>query len=78
MHKVSFLFQYCKQQDRRLLIDIYYQEDQFRNSGNAFIQDSFAEKALDSRIKLLSKAKESFDKGMFSFGSQVRYGTVDN
>ncbi|XP_057293833.1 vacuolar protein sorting-associated protein 16 homolog [Hydractinia symbiolongicarpus] len=68
---LSLFIKYCKQQDRRLLIDIYYQEDQFRNSGNAFIQDSFAEKALDSRIKLLSKAKESFDKGVFQFGSQV-------
>ncbi len=67
-------FQKCKQQDRRLLVDIYYQEDQFRNSGNAFIQDSYAEEALDSRIKSLCKAKESFDsKGsqLFTFGVQV-------
>jgi len=70
---LSLFIKNCKQQDRRLLIDIYYQEDQFRNSGNAYVQDSYAEKALDSRIKLLSKAKESYDKGtqMFQFGGQV-------
>ena len=56
-------------------MDIYYQEDQFRNSGNAYVQDSYAEKALDSRIKLLSKAKEAYDNRgspqVFTFGVQV-------
>eukprot|EP00794_Sanderia_malayensis_P003165 gene3165-3634_t len=63
----------CKQKDRRLLVDIYYQEDQFRNSGDAFVQDSYAETTFESRIKLLCKAKESYDsKGsqLHSFGVQ--------
>jgi hypothetical protein len=44
------------------LIDIFYQEDMFRLSGDMYVQDSFSEKALESRIKHLGKAKESYDK----------------
>ena len=54
-----------------MLVDIYYQEDQFRNSANAYIEDSLGEKVLDARIKFLSKAKASFDKAMYQFGSQA-------
>ena len=36
--------QYCKDQDRRTLVDLFYQDDQFMNSGNAFVQDSYNEK----------------------------------
>ena len=36
--------QYCKDQDRRTLVDLFYQDDQFMNSGNAFVQDSYSEK----------------------------------
>ena len=36
--------QYCKDQDRRTLVDLFYQEDQFMNSGNAFVQDGYNEK----------------------------------
>ena len=36
--------QYCKDQDRRSLVDLFYQDDQFMNSGNAFVQDSYSEK----------------------------------
>ena len=38
--------QYCKDQDRRTLVDLFYQDDQFMNSGNAFVQDSYSEKVL--------------------------------
>ena len=38
--------QYCKDQDRRTLVDLFYQDDQFINSGNAFVQDSYSEKVL--------------------------------
>ena len=39
-----FLSQYCKEEDRRTLVDLFYQDDQFLNSGNAFVQDSYNEK----------------------------------
>ena len=35
--------QYCKEQDRRMLVDLYYQDDQFLNSGNVYVQESDAE-----------------------------------
>ena len=38
--------QYCKDQDRRTLVDLFYQDDQFMTSGNAFVQDSYSEKIL--------------------------------
>ena len=36
--------QYCKDQDRRTLVNLFYQDDQFMNSGNVFVQDSCSEK----------------------------------
>ena len=36
--------QYCKDQDRCTFVDLFYQDDQFMNSGNAFVQDSYSEK----------------------------------
>ena len=39
-----FLLQYCKKEDRRTLVDLLYQDDQFLNSGNAYVQDSYSEK----------------------------------
>ena len=38
--------QYCKDQDRRTLVDLFYQDNQFMTSGNAFGQDSYSEKVL--------------------------------
>ena len=42
--RTCFHLQYCKEQDRRTLVDLFYQDDQFLNSGNAFVQDSYSEK----------------------------------
>ena len=63
----------CKNQERHLLVDIYYQEDQFQNTGNVYIQNSFAETALESRIKILSQAKEAFGLGQDTFKQQVNF-----
>ena len=38
--------QYCKDQDRRTLVDLFYQDDQFMTSGDAFVRDSYSEKVL--------------------------------
>lgn len=66
---LSLIIKSCKNQDRKMLIDIYYQEDQFCNSANVYLEDSLGEKVIDARIKLLSKAKESFNKAMFQLTS---------
>ncbi|XP_047136937.2 vacuolar protein sorting-associated protein 16 homolog isoform X1 [Hydra vulgaris] len=68
---LSLFIKHCKNDDRHLLKDIYYQEDMFHYSGNVFVQDSFLENMLDARIKLLWKAKESFDRGGCLFSSQA-------
>ncbi|KAM7426322.1 Vacuolar protein sorting-associated protein 16 [Porites harrisoni] len=45
---------YCKDQDRRTLADLFYQDHQFMNSGNAFVQDSYSEKTTKFRFYLIS------------------------
>ena len=57
-----------------MLIDIYHQEDQFSESANAYIEDSLKEKSLESRIRCLSRAKESLDKALLIPGA----GRKDN
>ena len=47
--------QYCKDQDRRTLVDLFYQDDQFMNSGNAFVQDSYNEKVWYKVAWMLSR-----------------------
>ncbi|KAM7431237.1 Vacuolar protein sorting-associated protein 16 [Porites harrisoni] len=41
---LSLHIKYCKDQDRRTLVDLFYQDDHFINSGNAFVRDSYSEK----------------------------------
>ena len=39
---------------RRTLVDLFYQDDQFMNSGNAFVQDSYSEKVSHKVACMLS------------------------
>ena len=64
------------QEDRQMLIDIYHQEDQFSESANAYIEDSLKEKSLESRIRCLSRAKESLDKALLIPGAGSNDFTV--
>ncbi|CAH3134250.1 unnamed protein product [Porites lobata] len=72
---LSLHIKYCKDQDRRTLVDLFYQDEQFINSGNAFVQDSYSEKvsykAVESKIITLSKAQMSYQQGGFQFYSKV-------
>ncbi|KAM7431223.1 Vacuolar protein sorting-associated protein 16 [Porites harrisoni] len=68
---LSLHIKYCKDQDRRTIVDLFYQDDQFMNSGNAFVQDSYSEKAIESKIITLSKAQRSYQQGGFQFYSKV-------
>ncbi|CAH3134282.1 unnamed protein product [Porites lobata] len=69
---LSLHIKYCKDQDRRTLVDLFYQDDQFMNSGNAFVHDSYSEKAIESKIITLSKAQMSYQQGGFQFYSKVK------
>ncbi|XP_020601018.1 vacuolar protein sorting-associated protein 16 homolog [Orbicella faveolata] len=64
---LSLYIKYCKEEDRRTLVDLFYQDDQFLNSGNAYVQDSYSEKTLESKMKTLSKAQMSYQQGNFTF-----------
>ncbi|CAH3134241.1 unnamed protein product [Porites lobata] len=68
---LSLYIKYCKDQDRRTLVDLFYQDDQFMNSGNAFVQDSYSEKTIESKMNTLSKAQMSYQQGGFQFYSKV-------
>ncbi|XP_074624159.1 vacuolar protein sorting-associated protein 16 homolog [Acropora palmata] len=37
---LKLYIKYCKDQDRRTLVDLFYQDNQFINSGNALVQDT--------------------------------------
>lgn len=64
---LSLYIKYCKEEDRRTLVDLFYQDDQFLNSGNVYVQDSYSEKTLESKMKTLSKAQMSYQQGNFTF-----------
>jgi len=68
---MSLIIKQSKEEDRRLLFDIYYQDDQFRNTADAYVYDSFAEKSLEARLKMLGRAKESYEKGLVQFSLQA-------
>ncbi|KAM7425162.1 Vacuolar protein sorting-associated protein 16, partial [Porites harrisoni] len=68
---LSLHIKYCKDQDRRTLVDLFYKDDHFINSGNAFVQDSYSEKAIESKIITLSKAQRSYQQGGFQFYSKA-------
>ncbi|XP_066928946.1 vacuolar protein sorting-associated protein 16 homolog [Clytia hemisphaerica] len=71
----SLLMKICKTQDRSFLINLCYQDDKYQNLGALYIQESFVEKNLDSRIKGLDKARIEFGKAQDPFKAQV---TEDN
>jgi len=64
---LKLYIKYCKDQDRRTLVDLFYQDDQFLNSGNALVQDSYEEKTHEARLKTLGKAQMSYQQGGFQF-----------
>ncbi|CAH3134229.1 unnamed protein product [Porites lobata] len=51
---LSLHIKYCKDQDRSTLVDLFYQDDQFMNSGNAFVQDSYSEKTVTQRVSCVT------------------------
>jgi len=63
-----------KEESRNMLAMIFFQDDQFRDNGNTYIQYSYDESDFNERMKLIEKAKMNYEsKGMqlFTFGAQV-------
>ena len=62
-----------------MLSRIFFQDDQFRDNGNTYIQYSYDESDFNERMKLIEKAKMNYEsKGMqlFTFGAQVSYAEL--
>jgi len=74
----SLFIKYCKeQQNHHVLVDMYYQYDQFLDSGNLYVQDSYAEKDLDARLKILRKARMSYSEGQYQFAEKATLKQID-
>lgn len=58
-------------EDRGIVQSIYRQESQYRNLGDMYVVESFAEKSLKSRLDKLKDAKEAYETGMIQFSSQA-------
>lgn len=58
----SLYKQYCRQQNREMLMEIHYQEDDHQEEAVARLVLSYDEERFDRRISWLLSAKEAFDK----------------
>ncbi|XP_078613182.1 vacuolar protein sorting-associated protein 16 homolog isoform X2 [Branchiostoma floridae x Branchiostoma japonicum] len=67
----SLYLQYCKEQNREMLQDLYYQEDNFQESANCRVMDSYNETRMDERLRALQQAQESYTKARNEFAAKV-------
>ncbi|KAK2169318.1 hypothetical protein LSH36_11g09017 [Paralvinella palmiformis] len=58
----ALFLQYCREQNRQMLQNLYYQEDNFLENANCRLMDSFDEDRLEARIVHLDAAQDSFSK----------------
>ncbi|XP_052092868.1 vacuolar protein sorting-associated protein 16 homolog isoform X1 [Mytilus californianus] len=63
----SLFLQYCRQQNPKLLEDLYYQEDNFIEEGNCKVMRSFDDERLDDRTETLNQAIKCYQKGRHDF-----------
>ncbi|XP_074657658.1 vacuolar protein sorting-associated protein 16 homolog [Tubulanus polymorphus] len=62
--------QYCRQQNPKMLQDLYYQEDNYVEEAACRIIESYSEERLDARISCLNSANESFTKARDDFAAK--------
>ncbi|XP_078694639.1 vacuolar protein sorting-associated protein 16 homolog [Branchiostoma floridae x Branchiostoma belcheri] len=67
----SLYLQYCKEQNREMLQDLYYQEDNFQESANCRVMDSYNETRMDERLRNLQQAQEAYTKARNEFAAKV-------
>ena len=58
----ALYLQYCREESRQMLLDLYYQEDNHLDEGNCRIVDSYDEERFDARLRTLVSAQEAFNK----------------
>ena len=63
----SLFLQYCRQQNPKLLEDLYYQEDNFIEEGNCKVMRSFNDERIEDRAETLKQAMNCYAKGKHDF-----------
>jgi hypothetical protein len=58
----SLYMQYLREQNPKLLLDLYYQEDNHLGEGNCRVISSYDEEMLDARLSMLVAAQEAYNK----------------
>ncbi|XP_071101576.1 vacuolar protein sorting-associated protein 16 homolog [Haliotis cracherodii] len=66
----SLYIQFCKQQNPKLVEDLYYQEDNFLDNGNCKVVRSFQEEMLDDRLKRLEDAQNCYSRAKNDFAAK--------
>ena len=58
----ALYLQYCREGNRQMLLDLYYQEDRHLDEGNCHLVNSYDEERLDARLRMLVAAQEAYNK----------------
>jgi len=58
----ALFLQFCRQQNRAMLRDLYYQEDAHQAEADCRIQESYEEERIESRLSQLQSAQEAYVK----------------
>ncbi|KAK3106315.1 hypothetical protein FSP39_017525 [Pinctada imbricata] len=66
----SLFIQYCRHQNRKLMQDLYYQEDNFQEQANCNVINSFNEERLEDRQEELKLAQENYTKARNEFAAR--------
>ncbi|KAL3836276.1 hypothetical protein ACJMK2_021714 [Sinanodonta woodiana] len=63
-----FLYlQYCRQQNKELMEQLYYQEDNYLEEGNCKILRSFTVERYEERMNMMKEAMDSYNKARNEF-----------
>ncbi|XP_065179168.1 vacuolar protein sorting-associated protein 16 homolog [Sycon ciliatum] len=68
---MALFAQYCRQQDRQMLIDLYYQDDRSGDSANIHLQDALSTKNLSDILEKLTRAQVMYTQAQNKFAAEV-------
>ncbi|ESO96565.1 hypothetical protein LOTGIDRAFT_115951 [Lottia gigantea] len=66
----SLYIQYCRQQNPKVVEDLYYQEDNFLAEGNCKVIRSFSEDIFEDRVRKLEAAINCYQKAKMEFAAK--------
>ncbi|KAK3602689.1 hypothetical protein CHS0354_017895 [Potamilus streckersoni] len=62
--------QYCRQQNKELMEQLYYQEDNYLEEGNSKILRSFTVERYEERMTIMKEAMDSYNKARNEFAAR--------